>query len=621
MGKNNSMICQACGEKNNPAFTSCWKCKGRLENPIPLCNPMIYGMWKKNLSYLAKEKLSYHGLGKLAYLGKLENFLIISKEDVEEVINLFIEDKIDPQDFTSNLESLLTGGMSNPSLSILEKMEKRKPTESVSIFNYSASTFKCAIDSVFGGPSLWFLAAYPDVVAWIYEEYGTGFDGSPTSIGWIKMLSEGEMRDSDASRDESTSTKERSLPRRCKKLVQSYKTKTGKTLETTVKNAMNNVYAVTEMCESIGFESNFTMIAGFVTKYYLELSRNHRDRFTDEISLLAAAGILDAQIYISLGQINAIEIFNLAKALKGGRESLIEFIIDLEVLLFKIDIPNMTSDEIRNSCEEQRGRIEKTIREIKEKYVSEPSFVGNIINFMLSDQFKSVREMVGIKPQSNQSESIGVKSQSNNAGTIVKWYWPAMTSFANAERATRWAFWTAMVLTAIQTAGSLLPQTGMGAGGFADVFTILALGYGVKRKSRVCALVLCSYFLIVKTIDVVIELVNNHKIGSLGGLAIACLTGLLFLNGVRGTFAYHKFNETIINRKIIISKTISAFIYGVVIWLLSMAVLKLIQSHPSEDAFALASIPADIIIWVSYLGWLPFTKGSVMMPNPKSVHS
>ena len=142
-----------------------------------------------------------------------------------------------------------------------------------------------------------------------------------------------------------------------------------------------------------------------------------------------------------------------------------------------------------------------------------------------------------------------------------------------------------------------------------------------NQTQRVCALVLCSYFLIVKTIDVVIELVNNHKIGSLGGLAIACLTGLLFLNGVRGTFAYHKFNETIINRKIIISKTISAFIYGVVIWLLSMAVLKLIQSHPSEDAFALASIPADIIIWVSYLGWLPFTKGSVMMPNPKSVHS
>jgi hypothetical protein len=476
MGKNNSKKCQMCGEKNNPAFTRCWKCNGQLESLIPLCNPTIHEMWEKDLSYLAKEKLSYHGLGKLAYLGKIENFLIISKKDVEEVINLFIEDKIDPQDFTSNLESLLTGGMSNPSLSILEKMEKHKPTESVSIFNRSASTFKITIDSVLGGPSLWFLAAYPDVMAWLYEEYGTSFDGSPTSIEWIQMLFAEETQDTDASGDEITSTKERSLPRRCKNLVRSYITKTGKALETTVKNTMNNVYAVTEMCESI-------------------------------------------------------------------------------------------------------------------------------------------------EPQSNKAESIGVKSQSNNAGTIVKWYWPAMTSLANAERATRWAFGTAMVLTAIQTAGSLLPMTGIGIGGFLDVSAFLALGYGVKRKSRVCALVLLSYFIIAKVIDVVIALVKNHRVGSLGGLAIVCLTGLLFLNGVRGTFAYHKFNKTIINRKIIISKTISAFIYGVVIWFLSMAVLKLIQSHPSEDAIALASIPADIIIWVSYLGWLPFTKGSVMMPNPNSAHS
>lgn len=38
MGKNNSKLCQACGEKNNPAFTSCWKCKAQLENEISPCD-------------------------------------------------------------------------------------------------------------------------------------------------------------------------------------------------------------------------------------------------------------------------------------------------------------------------------------------------------------------------------------------------------------------------------------------------------------------------------------------------------------------------------------------------------------------------------------------------------
>ena len=41
MGKNNSKVCPKCNEKNNPVFTSCWKCKAQFENGIP--SPRVEG--------------------------------------------------------------------------------------------------------------------------------------------------------------------------------------------------------------------------------------------------------------------------------------------------------------------------------------------------------------------------------------------------------------------------------------------------------------------------------------------------------------------------------------------------------------------------------------------------
>lgn len=42
-----------------------------------------------------------------------EGLSIASKEDVEQIIDMLIADKIDPQIFISNLEALLRGGMSS----------------------------------------------------------------------------------------------------------------------------------------------------------------------------------------------------------------------------------------------------------------------------------------------------------------------------------------------------------------------------------------------------------------------------------------------------------------------------------------------------------------------------
>jgi len=189
------------------------------------------------------------------------------------------------------------------------------------------------------------------------------------------------------------------LPKYLKNLVQSYKDITGKEPETKIKNPKDDIYAGAEFLKMLGSESNYTFIAENTTKYYLELSRNYSGRFDGEASLLAAAGILDAQVYIFMEQkINPVEILNIAKkSLEAGKESLIKFIIDLEVKLFEVDTPNMDIDDIKDACERQRQNIEKAIQKVKGEYASEPRFASDVTNFMQSHQFKPVRETIGIK--------------------------------------------------------------------------------------------------------------------------------------------------------------------------------------------------------------------------------
>ena len=44
------------------------------------------------------------------------------------------------------------------------------------------------------------------------------------------------------------------------------------------------------------FKSNFSLVAENTTKYYMELKTRFKGRFPDDASLLATAGILDAQV-------------------------------------------------------------------------------------------------------------------------------------------------------------------------------------------------------------------------------------------------------------------------------------------------------------------------------------
>ena len=260
-----------------------------------------------------------------------------TKEDVEQIIDLFIADKIDPQIFLSNLEVLLQ--IDTPYLK--EAAKSAKPA-SYSILNPPKTRGGISFWSFVNKPPaipLWFLAAYPDIIVWWDEQqekhHRNTDDGA---IEFIKLF--GMREDTEDFRN----NKGKARPKYLKNLIQSYKEITGKEIEAIVKNLEDDIYAGAEFLKILGSESNFTFVAENTAKYYLELSKNYSTRFNNEASLLATAGILDAKVYIFMQQkINPADIIDVAKKLfEVEKEPLVSFVICLEVLLFKLDNPNMS---------------------------------------------------------------------------------------------------------------------------------------------------------------------------------------------------------------------------------------------------------------------------------------
>jgi hypothetical protein len=70
-----------------------------------------------------------------------------------------------------------------------------------------------------------------------------------------------------------------------------------------------------------------------------------------------------------------------------------------------------------------------------------------------------------------------------------------------------------------------------------DLAILFGLAYGVYRKNRICAALLCAYFLYLLISKARMWAVT-HSVPP--GILIDGIAMLLCLNGARGAFAYHK---------------------------------------------------------------------------------
>jgi len=327
-------------------------------------------------------------------LGK-EGLSIAPEKEVKAIIeDLIIPDRINPLAFSSNYEALLRGGMPSAREFLgLEKGHQLTP---------SLSYFTLAADRPPAFP-LWFIAAYPDVLLWfvnVGREYikTHGQDYNEQGMLELKLLGI-DPSDTNLKEEDIFDSEGHNRPHILKNLVQSYKDKSGKELETAIKDIGDDIYLGSQLLEAFGAENNFVLIATNTTKYYLELTRNYSYRFHDEASLLATAGLLDAQNYVFIDepQISPSEILDMAqKSALLGKEALVDFIINLEIKMLATDTPNIDVPDIEMACFGQKESITNAIQETKKEYVSEPIFASVVTSFMNSAQFKPLRQMLGV---------------------------------------------------------------------------------------------------------------------------------------------------------------------------------------------------------------------------------
>lgn len=318
-----------------------------------------------------------------------------AKEAKEIVEAFFVPDKIDPLRFWYNCEALPLCGMTSAAIELLGIEKSREPTPSLSQFT-----------EVLDRPSfvpLWFIAAYPDVLLWHknkLREYKNvhGWDEDGLAALNAKLfgldLTEQNL---EKKLDNFIDSEGNPRPNTLRNLLQSYKEETGRELETAVKSPEDDMYLGSEFLEALGVESNFVLIAVNTTKYYLELTRVYSNRFKNEVSLLATAGLLDAQNYIIEQTVKPLEIREMAeKAPVLAEEALLDFIISLEIKLFTVENPTIAISDIETACFGQKESIANAIQKTKNEYVSEPIFASVVFNFMNSYQFKELRRTLGV---------------------------------------------------------------------------------------------------------------------------------------------------------------------------------------------------------------------------------
>lgn len=91
-----------------------------------------------------------------------------------------------------------------------------------------------------------------------------------------------------------------------------------------------------------------------------------------------------------------------------------------------------------------------------------------------------------------------------------------------------------LVFTLVVMSGTEIK--GMSAWQLIDVGIILALAFGIYKKSRACAVAMFVYFIASKIIIIA-------ETGQANGAIMGIIFGIFFWKGIAGTFAYHKLHK------------------------------------------------------------------------------
>ncbi|HJS51053.1 MAG TPA: hypothetical protein VJ781_04065 [Pyrinomonadaceae bacterium] len=121
-----------------------------------------------------------------------------------------------------------------------------------------------------------------------------------------------------------------------------------------------------------------------------------------------------------------------------------------------------------------------------------------------------------------------------------KWYWPTIVDLPGAIAASNKGVWAAGIVAAITfIVATMSLLLGQAVGGFdpwsyIDAVLFGLIAWGTYRRSRICAVTGLVLFIIEKAFQLV-----AFGLGILG-LGVAGFFVVLFVIGVKGTFAFHR---------------------------------------------------------------------------------
>ena len=324
-------------------------------------------------------------------------YILVARDEIDDVVSLMVESRIDTAKFAGNHEVLLTGGHR----AIEEMYPAASGGRTPLPFTLSISKFARSIDRPLGLP-LWFLAGFPDVAVWAGDEQGASFNSSVDEkkrIETTAMLLGVDLDASQNSNDMNFNNNDGTLRSRyLRNLITNYIGKTGKSLEVAVEEgSRDDLNLGSDLLQMVGEESNCTLIASMTTKYYLQLKRSYGSSFPDETALLSMAGILDANGYIfGLGNVTVAQVIAVAKETRGMQDRMQEFLIRFEALLLSKDNPECSFEEVLEVCRGESKAIRRSVERTMASYNGEPMILNGVRSAMLGPGLSELRKEVGV---------------------------------------------------------------------------------------------------------------------------------------------------------------------------------------------------------------------------------
>lgn len=121
-----------------------------------------------------------------------------------------------------------------------------------------------------------------------------------------------------------------------------------------------------------------------------------------------------------------------------------------------------------------------------------------------------------------------------------KWYWPTIVDLPGAIAASNKGVWAAGIVAVltfmVATVSLFLDQDAIGINpwSYVDAVVFGLIAWGIHRRSRICAVAGLVLFAVEKIIQLA-----TFGLGILG-MGVAGFFLVLFVIGVKGTFAYHR---------------------------------------------------------------------------------